>query len=151
MKVFGIIFLSIGLLFAFIGLGWIYGLINSQTGTTLSEEWIGPGIFTFIGLLFALIGGGILYFIAKQKAKRELLLRTGKKLRAVISDVYFNTSISMNNRHPLIIECAAEVSGQKKMFKSHNIWSQKQFSSGQEIAVYLDSRDSTNFWVEVGE
>lgn len=151
MKVFGIIFLSIGLLFALIGLGWVYGLINSATGTGLSEEWIGPGVFTFIGLLFAAIGGGILYFIAKQKAKRDLLLQTGKKLRAVISDVSFNTSISMNNRHPLIIECVAEVSGQKKTFKSHNIWSQKQFSPGQEIAVYIDIRDSTNFWVEVGD
>lgn len=151
MKVFGIIFLSIGLLFSFIGVVWIYGSISDQTGITLSEELIGPGIFSFIGLLFAAIGGGILYSIAKQKAKRELLLQTGKKLRAVISDVYFNTSISMNNRHPLIIECAAEVSGQKKTFKSHNIWSQKQFSPGQEIAVYLDTRDSTNFWVEVGE
>ncbi|MBK8291326.1 MAG: hypothetical protein IPK96_10690 [Flammeovirgaceae bacterium] len=150
MKLFGIIFLSIGLLFAFIGLGWIYVFISSQTGTTLSEEWIGPGIFTFIGLLFASIGGGVLYFIAKQKAKRELLIRTGKKLRAAISNVYYNTSITVNNRHPLIIECVAEVSGKKKTFKSHNIWNQNQFSPGQEIAVYLDTRDSTNFWVEVG-
>jgi len=108
-------------------LGWIYGLINSQGSANFSEAWIGPGVFTFIGLLFACIGGGVLYFISKQKAKRELLLRTGKKLRAVISEVSFNTSISVNGRHPTIIECAAEVSGQKKTFKSHNIWSQKQF------------------------
>jgi hypothetical protein len=150
MKLFGTIFLSIGLLFALIGLGWIYALISSQTAASLSEEWIGPGVFTFIGLLFASIGGGVLYFMAKQKAKRELLLRTGKKLRAAISNIYYNTSISMNKRHPLIIECVAEVSGQKKTFKSHNVWSQKQFSLGQEIAVYLDTRDDTNFWVEVG-
>ncbi|MDZ7647588.1 MAG: hypothetical protein U5K54_10675 [Cytophagales bacterium] len=114
MKLLGTIFLSIGLLFAFIGLGWIYLLISSQSGVTFSEEWIGPGIFTFIGLLFASIGGGVLYFIAKQKAKRELLLRTGKKLRAVISDAYYNTSLTVNGRHPLIIECAAEVSGRKE-------------------------------------
>jgi len=151
MKLFGIIFLSIGLLFAVIGLGWIYVLINAQTGTSLSEEWIGPGVFTFIGLLFAAIGGGVLYFIAKQKAKRELLLRTGKKLRAAISDAYYNTSLTVNGRHPLIIECVAEVSGQKKTFKSHNIWSGKNFSPGQEIAVYLDTRDSTNYWIEVGD
>jgi hypothetical protein len=150
MKLFGTIFLSIGLLFALIGLGWIYALISSQTAASLSEEWIGPGVFTFIGLLFASIGGGVLYFMAKQKAKRELLLRTGKKLRAAISNIYYNTSISMNKRHPLIIECVAEVSGQKKTFKSHNVWSQKQFYLGQEIAVYLDTRDATNFWVEVG-
>lgn len=150
MKIFGIIFLSVGLLFAVIGLGWVYGLSNSSTGG-FQEEWIGPAVFTFIGLLFASIGGGVLYFIAKQKARRELLLRTGNKLRAVISEVYFNTTISVNGRHPLIVECAAVVSGQKKTFKSHNIWSQKQFSQGEEIAVYVDSRDATNFWVEVGD
>jgi hypothetical protein len=125
--------------------------INQQSnGQAFQKSGLALAIFTFIGLLFASIGGGVLYFIAKQKAKRELLLRTGKKLRAAISNIYYNTSISMNNRHPLIIECVAEVSGQKKTFKSHNVWSQKQFSPGQEIAVYLDTRDSTNFWVEVG-
>lgn len=149
MKLFGFIFFSIGLLFAILGFGWAYTMVKGQAD--LPEEWVGPGVFTFIGLLFTGIGGGVLYFIAKQKAKRELLLRTGKKLRAVISDVYFNTSISMNNRHPLIVECAAEVSGQKKIFKSHNLWSQKQFTPGQEITVYLDTRDSSNFWVEVGD
>ncbi len=151
MKLFAIIFLSIGLLFAFIGLGWIYFLVAGTEATGFSEQWIGPLVFTGIGLVFASIGGGILYFQAKQKARRELLMRTGKKVRAAISDVYYNNSISMNNRHPQIVECVAEISGRKQTFKSHNLWSQKQFSPGQEITVYVDSRDAANYWVEVGE
>lgn len=151
MKLFAIIFLSVGLLFVFIGLGWGSFLVRGPEASGFSEEWIGPLVFAGMGLVFASIGGGILYFQAKQKAKRELLMRTGKKVRAAISDVYYNTSISMNNRHPLIIECVAEVSGRKQTFKSHNIWSQKQFSPGQEISVYVDSRDATNYWIEVAE
>lgn len=151
MKLFAIIFLSVGLLFAFIGLGWTYTMMSEASSYEFKEEWIGPLVFGGVGMLFAAIGGGILYSQAKQKARRELLLRTGRKLRAVISNVYFNTSISINNRHPLVVECIAEVSGKKQTFKSHNIWEQQTLEVGQEISVYLDSRDHTNYWVEIGE
>lgn len=151
MKLFSIIFLSIGVLFALIGLGWFYFATNNQESTGFSEQWIGPLVFTFIGLLFASIGGGILYSQARQKAKREYLLRSGRKVRAAISNVYHNTSISVNNRHPQVVECMAEISGQKKTFKSHNVWGPAQFTIGQEIALYVDTRDASNYWVDVGE
>ncbi len=151
MKLVAYIFLGIGLLFAFIGLGWFYVFVTGSDVTGFTEEWIGPLVFTLIGLIFASIGGGILYYKAKQKERRELLLRSGRKLRAVISNMYYNTSISINNRHPLVIECVAELSGQKRDFKSHNVWGATPYEIGQEIAVYVDTRDSNNYWVEVGE
>ena len=151
MKLFDSIFLGIGLLFAFIGLGWFYVFVSTSEGSGFSEDWIGPLVFTAIGLIFASVGGGILYYLAKQKERRELLLRSGRKLRAVISNVYYNNNITINNRHPRVIECLAELSGQKQNFKSHNVWSAAHFEIGQEIAVYVDTRDSTNYWVEVGE
>ncbi len=151
MKLFASIFLVIGLLFAFIGLGWLYVFVKSSETFAFSEELIGPLVFSFIGLIFASIGGGVLYFQAKQKAKRELLLRTGQKLRAVISNSYYNTSISINQRHPLVIECVAAMEGRKQTYKSHNLWKAAQFEIGQEVIVYIDPRDSNNYWVEVGE
>lgn len=151
MKLVAYIFLGIGLLFAFIGLGWFYVFVTGSDVTGFTEEWIGPLVFTLIGLIFASIGGGMLYYKAKQKEKRELLLRSGRKLRAVISNMYYNTSISINNRHPLVIECVAELSGQKQDFKSHNVWGSTRYEIGQEVAVYVDTRDSNNYWVEVGE
>jgi hypothetical protein len=151
MKLFASIFLGLGLLFAFIGLGWFYVFVTDSDTTGFSEEWIGPLVFTFVGLVFACIGGGILYYQAKQREKRELLLRSGRKLRAVISNMYYNTTISINNRHPLVIECLAELSGSKHTFKSHNVWGPTPYEIGQEVAVYVDTRDSTNYWVEVGE
>jgi hypothetical protein len=151
MKLFASIFLGIGLIFVFIGLGWLYVFVTGSDLAGFTEEWIGPLVFTVIGLIFASIGGGILYYQAKQKERRELLLRSGRKLRAVISNMYFNTSISINNRHPLVIECVAELSGRKQDFKSHNVWGSQQYEIGQEVAVYVDTRDSSNYWVEVGE
>jgi len=151
MKLFASIFLGIGLLFAIIGLGWLYVFATGSQTTEFSEAWVGPLVFTGIGLIFSAIGGGVLYYLAKQKAKREFLLRSGRKLRAAISNMYQNTSISVNNRHPLVIECVAELSGRKETFKSHNVWGTTQYEIGQEVAVYVDTRDSTNYWVEVGE
>lgn len=151
MKLFASIFLGIGLLFAIIGLGWLYVFVTGSDVTGFTEEWIGPLVFTLIGLIFASIGGGILYYQSKQKERRELLLRSGRKLRALISDVYYNNSISINNRHPRVIECVAELSGKKQNFKSHNVWNASQFEIGQEVALYVDTRDSSNYWVEVGE
>jgi hypothetical protein len=151
MKLFASIFLGIGLLFAIIGLGWLYVLINSSDTLVFSEEWIGPLVFSGIGLIFTAVGGGTFYYQAKQKARREMLLRSGRKLRAVISNLYYNTNISINKRHPLVIECVAEVSGRKQNFKSHNVWGSTQFEVGQEVAVYMDNRDINNYWVEVGE
>lgn len=151
MKLFASIFLGIGLLFTVIGLGWLYVFITDSTTTEFSEEWVGPLVFSFIGLIFSSIGGGILFYQAKQKQKRALLLRSGRKLRALISHVGYNTTMSINNRHPLIIECVAEVSGRKETFTSHNVWNTTSFEVGQEVAVYLDTRDSKNYWVEVGD
>lgn len=151
MKLFASIFLGIGLLFTCIGLGWFYVFISSSEGTGFSEDWIGPLVFAIIGLIFASVGGGILYYQAKQKERRELLLRSGRKLRAVISNVYYNNNITINNKHPRVVECIAELSGQKQNFKSHNVWSAAPFEIGQEIVVYIDTRNSSNYWVEVGE
>jgi len=151
MKLFASIFLAVGLLFAAIGMGWLYVFFTNSDPMKLSGEWVGPFVFVIIGLIFSSIGGGILYYQTKQKEKRERLLRSGRKLRALISTMYYNTSIRINNRNPLVIECVAEVSGRKQTFKSHNLWKATQFEIGQEVVVYVDTRDNSNFWVEVGE
>jgi hypothetical protein len=150
MKFFAIVFLSLGLLFAFIGMVWLYTVTMNDSAKHI-EDWIGPLVFAFVGLVFASIGGGVLYFRARQRERREMLIRTGRKLRAVIANMYYNTSITINNRHPLVLECVAEVSGRKHTFKSHNIWNRTDFEVGNEIFVYIDTRDDTNFWVDTGE
>jgi hypothetical protein len=151
MKLFASIFLAIGLLFALIGLGWLYTYLNSPDNNGLTEEITGPLVFTLFGLIFASIGGGVFYSQARLKAKRELLMRTGQKLRAVISNQYYNTSIAINKRHPLVVECVAALGGRKQTFKSHNIWNPVQLEIGQEITVYVDTRNDNSYWVEVGE
>lgn len=151
MKLLGSLFLGMGLLFALIGGSWFYVFITTSHSLEFSEAWIGPMVFTFVGLVFAAVGGGILYYQIKQQERRELLLRSGRKIRAVISNRYYNTNISLNNRHPLVIECVAELNGRRQDFKSHHVWNPTHYEIGQEVAVYVDTRNSANYWVEVGE
>jgi hypothetical protein len=155
LKIFSVIFLSVGILFSLIGFGWLYTFVSEPASATSEDEWIGPTVFIFIGFVFVAIGGGILYYQAKQKARRELLKSTGRKLRGIVSRTYYDTSITYRSgntvQHPLIVECEAELSGKKQTFKSDNTWGNTPFEVGKEITIYIDTRDSRNYWVDTGE
>jgi hypothetical protein len=146
------IFLIMGALTLLTGLGMFYGFVSNSH--THSGEYVeldkttGLVVFASIGLIFISIGGGILYHQIRQNNKRKKLLSSGRKLIAIISNINYNKSYSINNRQ---IECVAEVNGHKQNFKSHKVWETIHFEVGQQVAVYLDTRDSSNYWVEVGE
>jgi len=154
-KIFSGVFLGVGILFSSIGLVWLYTFYNQPDPMAPDDEWVGPIIFTALGLIFAAVGGGIMYYQAKQRARRELLKRTGRRLRGVISNTYYNTSITYRSgnrvQHPLIVECEAELSGKKQTFKSDNVWNDHPFTVGKEITIYVDTRDHNNYWVDTGE
>jgi hypothetical protein len=141
------IFLVMGGLTLLVGLGMFYGFISNlhyHSGEYIElDKTTGLIVFATIGLIFISIGGGIFYYRAKQNKKRKILLYSGQKLRAIISNIIYNKA--------RVIECVAEVSGKKQYFKSHNVWGETQFEIGQEVAVYIDTRDHSNYWVDVGE
>lgn len=154
LKIFSSIFLAIGVIFLLVGLGWLYTYYQ-QTTSESDDEWIGIVVFVFMGLVFSAIGGGILYYQAKQKARRDLLKSTGRKLRGIVSNTYYDTSITFRSgnrvQHPLIVECVAEQGGKKQTFKSENVWGDTPFEVGKEITIYVDTRDARNYWVDTGE
>jgi len=154
LKIFSAVFLGTGILFLIIGLLWLYTFYNDPDPFAPDDEWIGPLVFTLMGLVFSAVGGGILFYQAKQKARREFLKRTGRRLRGVISKTYYDTSVTFRSgnqvQHPLIVECEAELSGKKQTFKSDNIWGDTPFTVGKEITIYIDTRDYTNYWVDTG-
>jgi hypothetical protein len=138
-----------------IGFGWLYMFITEPDPYAPDSEWAGPTAFILMGLLFSAIGGGILYYQAKQKARRDLLKSTGRRLRGIISNTYYDTSTSFRSgnkvQHPLIVECVAEQGGRKQTFKSENVWGDTPFEVGKEITIYVDTRDASNYWVDTGE
>ncbi len=84
--------------------------------------WTGIGIlalFTFIsvyagflmffvgamtGIPFALIGAGFLLAVKKKEKMVNELIQWGHTVEAVVTDIYQDTSITVNGRHPWMVE-----------------------------------------------
>lgn len=148
MRLFGIIFLSVGLLMLFSGMGWFrYEYEHIMAG--VNEAIIGPAVFLFIGFVFSGIGGGVLFNQYQTKKKREILMRTGRKIEAVITEIGLNRNISINGRHPYVITCKGEVSGKEAIFRSNNIFGNLMLNVGYKLPVYLDFHKQERYWVEV--
>jgi hypothetical protein len=155
MNLFTGIFLGVGLIFLGVGLVWGYSYFTDPQPFEEDDEWVGPLVLGIMGFVFSAIGGGIRYYMSKQRARKEMLKRSGRRLRAMIIRTYYDTSVTFrsgqNVQHPLIVECEADLSGRKQTFKSDQVWNKTDFTEGNEITVYIDTRDYTNYWVDTGE
>lgn len=150
MKMFGIIFLIVGLTIFFAGAVWAQ-LEYEHIVEGIVDAMIGPAVLLFMGFVFSSIGGAVFYHHYRLRKKRELLMRTGRKIQARVTEIGFNRSITVNGRHPYIVTCAANVSGKDLTFKSENIFASLLLNNGDELPVYIDFRDPEKYWVEVPE
>ncbi len=148
MRLFGIIFLSVGLLMLFIGIGW-FKLEYEHIMAGVDEAIIGPAVFLFLGFVFGGIGGGVLFNQYQTKKKRETLVRTGRKIEAVITEIGLNRSISINRRHPYVVTCKGNVSGKEMTFRSNNVFGNLLLKVGDKLPVYVDFYKQDKYWVEV--
>ncbi|HNP94612.1 MAG TPA: hypothetical protein PKJ63_03255 [Cyclobacteriaceae bacterium] len=150
MKMFGIIFLIVGMSIFFAGLVW-FQLEYDHIMEGVIEAMIGPAVLLFVGFVFSSIGAAVFYHHISQRKKRDLLMRTGRKIQARVTEIVSNTSITVNGRHPYIVTCAANVSGKDLTFQSANIFASVLLNKGDELPVYIDFRDPGKYWVEVPE
>ena len=111
--------------------------------------WLASFITGLFGLIFGGIGGGIWYSQRLQQAKKDYLMRYGKKIKAQVVAIDLNTHIKMNNRNPFVVICQAEVSGKLDSFRSHNLWNGVKVKPGDEVDIYLDQRNVKKFWIAV--
>lgn len=148
MRLLGFIFFIAGLPFFAIGLIWLqFTLDDVESGGF--EMLIGPAVFSLMGFIFMAIGGGMLWAQRRLQLKRKMLMRTGRKLKAIITNITQNQNIKVNNRHPHIVTCTASVSGTDKEFKSMNIYGSLRLNIGDALDVYIDFRNHDHYWVEV--
>ena len=148
LRFLGLVFLLIGLPFFIGGLLWIKFALDSMPGESY-ELLIGPAVFCFIGFVFVAIGGGVFLSYRRKRLKREMLMRTGRRVKATITSIAKNLTFKVNNRHPHVVICSANVSGKELKFKSENIFGSLRLNKGDELEVYLDFRDYNNYWVEI--
>lgn len=113
--------------------------------------WLGGCILLFMGVVFAAVG--IVPFITSTlKAKREKhLLENGQVLYATVENIVWNTSLSVNGRHPYVIYCTYkdEYKDITYRFKSNNLWTNPEsvFPPGSEIQVYVERNNYRKYYV----
>lgn len=115
-----------------------------------------PPIFLMaFGLIFALVGGGFTISVIINSHKRKRLMEQGISIFATVEEVVYNTSTSVNGRHPFIIYCAYrdEYKDVTYRFKSEDLWSDPSvvFPVGSTIEVRADANDYSKYYVNVEE
>lgn len=113
--------------------------------------YLGGGIFLGMGVIFMLVGIiPIICFIIKS-ARQKKILQTGQVLYATVNNIVWNTSYSVNGRHPFVIYCTYKDDYQdiSYRFKSDNLWTDPSpvFPVGSYIEVYVNPKDYSQYHV----
>lgn len=109
-------------------------------------------ILLIMGLAFSLVGGIPIALSIKKSVQAKQLLKSGYVLHAVVDRVEFNTSYSVNGRHPYVIYCnyRDEYKDVTYLFKSDNLWTDPLpiFPPGSDIEVLVDPKDYSKYHVK---
>ena len=109
-------------------------------------------ILLIMGLAFSLVGGIPIFFSIKKSVQAKQLLKSGYVLHAVVDRVEFNTSYSVNGRHPYVIYCKYkdEYKDVTYLFKSDNLWTDPLsiFPPGSDIEILVNPKDYSKYHVK---
>lgn len=109
-------------------------------------------VFVLIGTVFTLIGGIPLVVMARKKRQDRKLLEHGHVLHAVVENIDYNTSFTVNGRHPYVIICSYrdEYKDITYRFKSKNLWTDPSvvFPVGSNIDVYVMPDNFKKYYVK---
>ena len=96
-------------------------------------------IFAGLGAFFAVLGLVISACLGALRRSREALLQYGTRVRATVTGVMENRSVSMGHRHPLRVtaSCIRPVTGREVTLRSHNLWT-CSLVPGQQVTVAFD-------------
>lgn len=102
------------------------------------------GVFMVIGCSFFIITGHL-----NKKSKR--LKECGTKCYADVVNTYTNFSVRVNGRNPYRLECTCTDpwTAQLRTFKSHNLWEDPGYLLGQQVPVYIDSKNPKKYYVDI--
>lgn len=154
LKLIGIIFSGIGLLFAV--LGGVFLLCSTELlpqvftaaawGNDTPDELALPicsVVFTAMGLIFLLIGLIMLLVLRRQRLLREELERYGTRVSGTVTDIVVDRSYQINGRHPLRLMVRAEhpFTHEEQALRSGPVW-ETALTPGDAIEVLFDPQDA---------
>lgn len=141
------VFMIVGSVFAAVGLVFLpAGIILGARGEPFFLLCFGllGALFLFLGVLFLAVP------VRKRKLKQELL-STGRCLTAQISEITMNTSVSVNGRHPYVIQCFYEdpYTNEFHLFKSEDLlYDPSPMLKGDTIRVFVDPENYSRYYVD---
>lgn len=128
---------------------------NPGDPVSATTEYIMGGVLLLMGIIFFLVGFIPLVNSIRKKVKQNKLMQNGRTLQATVDYVDYNTSLSVNGRHPFVIYCTYEDIYQNIIyrFKSDNIWTDPSevFPDGSSIDVLVDPNDYSKYHVNAEE
>lgn len=110
--------------------------------------------FGGMGLIFFVIGVLMLKSQIKSKSKANNLKTTGTLIRAKIDEVAYNTSYTVNGRHPYVLTASYldPISNKTLVFNSDNIWFNIKAivnnHSVDTVDVYYNPSNPSEYYVD---
>lgn len=150
LKLLGIIFLCIGLLFVL--LGGVFMIMSHELlpqvftaaawGNDTPDELALPivgVVFCSIGAFFTVTGGTMLLLLRRQRLQREELERYGIRVTGTVTDIRIDRTYQVNHRSPLrvYVTAAHPSTGEMVTVRSGPVW-ETSLSTGDAVEVLFD-------------
>jgi hypothetical protein len=113
--------------------------------------WFAPLIFGGLGLLFFVIGGTMIAIGLFKGRQKEILKKSGKKIRTQFVDIKINSALVVNDKNPYQIHTQWKDPSTSTVhnFQSDNIWTDPTGSVPEEITVYIQHDNPKNYYVDL--
>jgi hypothetical protein len=124
---------------------------NESKEDSFFSIWGASLIMGLIGVIFFSIGSGLTLFALKKSALIKKLKKHGNLINAEIENVFQDTSISINGRHPLVIvaKWIDPNSGEVHSFKSDGTMNNFANLTGASVGVFINPEKKEEYFVDL--
>lgn len=131
----------------------LYDPANPEHGKidSFMEQSFGVLMLGGMGAIFGLVGGGIVGYQVRQRKVRAWLAQNGMRVRAKFEGVDYDTSLTVNGRHPWRLTCQWQHPATQKvyLFRSDPIWfDPSAFVKREELDVTVNADDPRQYVVD---
>lgn len=130
----------------------VYYAPNNHADYMVEGQNVANWFVPVIGLVFLLIGLSMIISNLNKSSVKRYVLNNGQMVTAEITDIYLNTSYSVNGRHPFVITCDWKnpSTGSVHEFKSENLWfnPKKVLEDEKNINVFIDPINPKRYYVD---